>query len=121
MKYFGHIAEPAPAEAATVETACKVQLPDDGAQRHPAAISEEELSAIMRLSEIAPSGTSYIALFGCRTLDHLLGPHSGAGRLIHAILGRTARPVRAILFDKTPAVNWAVGWHQDRTIAVRAR
>ncbi|MBO9621948.1 MAG: phytanoyl-CoA dioxygenase family protein [Sphingomonas sp.] len=31
------------------------------------------------------------------------------------------RPVRAILFDKSPAANWALGWHQDRTIAVRAR
>lgn len=28
------------------------------------------------------------------------------------------RPVRAILFDKSPANNWALGWHQDRVIAV---
>lgn len=26
--------------------------------------------------------------------------------------------VRAILFDKTPAKNWLVSWHQDRTVAV---
>ena len=32
-----------------------------------------------------------------------------------------ARPVRAILFDKTAATNWALGWHQDRVIAVRER
>ncbi len=32
-----------------------------------------------------------------------------------------ARPVRAVLFDKRAATNWAPGWHQDRTIAVRAR
>jgi hypothetical protein len=32
-----------------------------------------------------------------------------------------ARAVRAILFDKTPENNWALGWHQDRTIAVAAR
>jgi ectoine hydroxylase-related dioxygenase (phytanoyl-CoA dioxygenase family) len=30
-------------------------------------------------------------------------------------------PVRAILFDKTEANNWALGWHQDRTIAVKRR
>ena len=29
--------------------------------------------------------------------------------------------MRAILFDKSPARNWALGWHQDRTICVRAR
>ena len=28
---------------------------------------------------------------------------------------------RAILFDKSAETNWALGWHQDRTIAVRAR
>ncbi len=32
-----------------------------------------------------------------------------------------ARAVRAILFDKSHASNWALGWHQDRTIAVAAR
>ncbi len=25
------------------------------------------------------------------------------------------------MFDKTPATNWAVAWHQDRTIAVKDR
>lgn len=32
-----------------------------------------------------------------------------------------ARPVRALLLDKTPLRNWSVPWHQDRTIAVAAR
>jgi hypothetical protein len=31
------------------------------------------------------------------------------------------RPVRAILFNKSPDANWLVGWHQDLTIAVRER
>jgi hypothetical protein len=31
------------------------------------------------------------------------------------------RPVRAVLFDKSPARNWVVPWHQDRTIAVQQR
>ena len=30
------------------------------------------------------------------------------------------RPVRGILFDKSPDANWLVPWHQDLTIAVRA-
>ena len=29
--------------------------------------------------------------------------------------------MRAILFDKTAAANWALPWHQDRVIAVRER
>jgi ectoine hydroxylase-related dioxygenase (phytanoyl-CoA dioxygenase family) len=35
--------------------------------------------------------------------------------------GATMRPVRAIAFDKSPEANWALGWHQDRTINVAAR
>ena len=38
-----------------------------------------------------------------------------------AVLGPSCFAVRAILFDKTPAANWKVIWHQDLTIAVRER
>jgi hypothetical protein len=37
------------------------------------------------------------------------------------LVGRDARPIRAVLFDKTAEENWALGWHQDRTIVVRER
>jgi Phytanoyl-CoA dioxygenase (PhyH) len=30
-------------------------------------------------------------------------------------------PVRTIYFDKSPEANWLVAWHQDLTLAVRAR
>ena len=38
-----------------------------------------------------------------------------------ALIGDAAKPVRAVLFDKTSDANWAVAWHQDRTIVVRER
>jgi hypothetical protein len=41
--------------------------------------------------------------------------------LAEAVLGDTAFSVRGILFDKIPEANWKVPWHQDVTIAVRAR
>ncbi len=37
------------------------------------------------------------------------------------LLGEAAFPVRAVLFDKTADRNWSLGWHQDRTIAVKDR
>lgn len=44
---------------------------------------------------------------------------------IHGIavkyLGAAAKPVKAIFFDKTPASNWYVTWHQDLTIAVKEK
>lgn len=39
--------------------------------------------------------------------------------LVEDVLGPEAFAVRGILFDKTPAANWKVTWHQDLTIAVR--
>ncbi len=41
--------------------------------------------------------------------------------LIEPVLGKKAKVVRGIFFDKTPVANWKVPWHQDTMIAVRAR
>lgn len=51
----------------------------------------------------------------------MLDSHGPVGAVAAAVIGETARPVRAILFDKTPDANWSLGWHQDRVIAVRER
>ncbi|WP_286165092.1 phytanoyl-CoA dioxygenase family protein [Arthrobacter sp. TPD3018] len=40
---------------------------------------------------------------------------------VRHVIGAAARPVRALLFDKRDASNWALGWHQDRTIEVAER
>ena len=53
-------------------------------------------------------------------LYDLLSSKSHVGRLISSFLPN-ARPVRAILFNKTAQNNWALGWHQDRTICVKER
>jgi hypothetical protein len=37
------------------------------------------------------------------------------------ILGNTAIPFRATLFDKSPAANWLVVWHQDTALPLRER
>lgn len=42
-------------------------------------------------------------------------------KLASKLMRRPARPVRVLYFDKTEAANWAVSWHQDRTIAVAER
>lgn len=41
--------------------------------------------------------------------------------LADAALAARAFPVRALLFDKSPAANWKVPWHQDTAIAVAER
>ena len=42
-------------------------------------------------------------------------------QVVEAVLGPRCFAVRAILFDKTPAANWKVAWHQDLTVAVQQR
>ena len=46
---------------------------------------------------------------------------SAAGAIAASALGPNCFPVRALLFDKTGEKNWALGWHQDRTIVVKQR
>jgi len=41
--------------------------------------------------------------------------------IARSLRGAQTQAVRAILFDKSEGANWALGWHQDRTIAVRKR
>jgi len=41
--------------------------------------------------------------------------------IVDPVLGPNARPVRGLLFDKSPDANWKVAWHQDLSIAVTKR
>lgn len=72
------------------------------------------------LSDVTPDRAG-VRLHGRAVLATALAIDTPVGAVAAAALGPTARPVRAILFDKTPGTNWALGWHQDRTIAVAAR
>ena len=58
---------------------------------------------------------------GNAKLARLVATTGAIGGLAAEALGSKCSPVRAILFDKTASTNWALGWHQDRTIAVCER
>ncbi len=42
-------------------------------------------------------------------------------KIVEDFVGKDAKTVRAIYFDKTENANWKVPWHQDLTIAVKAK
>lgn len=94
-------------------------LTRDGAALHPGA-ALSILPALARIAAAAPANRAGIRLHGDAAVRDLL-----ASAPIRAVaeryLGAAARPVRAILFDKSEGTNWTLGWHQDRTIVVRAR
>jgi ectoine hydroxylase-related dioxygenase (phytanoyl-CoA dioxygenase family) len=68
-----------------------------------------------------PHDQAGLRLKGVEGLAPFLPPTGQIGRFAASVLGADCRCVRAILFDKTPQTNWALGWHQDRTIAVKQR
>ena len=72
------------------------------------------------LADLA-DGRAGLRLYGNDDLRRHLDAESRIGRIAGSVLGGAAMPVRAILFDKSANTNWALGWHQDRTIAVRSR
>lgn len=93
-------------------------LAADGACLLPQAIPEAALVTLDR--RLPSSGAAGERLTGLSWLDDwvstdLLPPLRTAG------IAPDYKPVRAILFDKTATGNWALGWHQDRTVAVKRK
>lgn len=94
-----------------------MQLDRDGAQCFPAAFRPAEVAALADLLAM-PDGRPGARIGAVNGLAALLGPSDA---IAAALLGPAAQAVGAKLFDKSPARNWALGWHQDRTIPVRER
>jgi len=92
-----------------------------GARRFPAALDERELALLADIAERRLGSAAGVRLSDDPALTQLLTPGGAMDRIARTKLGANARPVRAILFDKTTETNWSLGWHQDRTIAVRER
>lgn len=90
----------------------------DGSTRLRAAVPAHELAALVEFTKDFPRGRAGIRLHDQTLLYRLLGARGCIGTVAAALLGVSCKPVRAILFDKTPSTNWSLGWHQDRTIAV---
>jgi ectoine hydroxylase-related dioxygenase (phytanoyl-CoA dioxygenase family) len=55
------------------------------------------------------------------TVAALIAADGALSKLAESLAGQQTRPVRVLYFDKKPGANWAVPWHQDRTIAVARR
>lgn len=97
---------------------CKVF--DDNKIEHLISIlADYEKSIVVRKR----SGTAY----GIRDLLNVcpgVGEIAESPRvksLVENILGREAKPVRAIFFDKTSSANWKVPPHQDLTVTVKEK
>ena len=86
-----------------------------------AALSEDELAAIEAVLSDAPVNVAGVRLSAGAGLAERLSASTTPGLLACAALNGAAFPVRAVLFDKGSENNWGLGWHQDRTVVVKAR
>lgn len=91
----------------------------DGAVRH-CGLGVGALDDLRRLFSSIPSGPGK-RLSTLGAMAQWLDANGAIGSAVVAKIGSAARAVRAIAFDKSDHANWALGWHQDRVIAVRDR
>lgn len=96
------------------------QLDRDGAVRLDGLIAQQEVDRLLQWSAQHRLDRPGERISDLEPLRWLLSEGS-VGLVARSVLGERTRPVRGLLFDKTPTNNWALGWHQDRTIAVRQR
>ncbi|HET7456500.1 MAG TPA: phytanoyl-CoA dioxygenase family protein [Gemmatimonadaceae bacterium] len=97
----------------------------DGWAVTPPVVPQLEIDRL--LDELAPLAAAADDRGGVRNLldasnaARVLAASPAVRSIAESVLGPHCFAVRAILFDKTPAANWKVVWHQDLTIAVRER
>lgn len=95
-----------------------LDIESDGAAAYPALLDDAALEAMDTLIEEFDSPRAGVRLSHLGTASYLFSSDGLVGGVASAALGAAAFPVRAIFFDKSARSNWALGWHQDRTIAV---
>ena len=93
----------------------------DGALHAGRRLDNHALDALHELADARIGARPGARLANEPVLDELLAVDGPIGAVAVALTSPAARPVRAVLFDKTPEANWSVAWHQDRTLPVRER
>ncbi|RZJ04238.1 MAG: phytanoyl-CoA dioxygenase [Brevundimonas sp.] len=97
------------------------ELAKAGAVRVRHALCHAETDALATLlADVDPTAPG-VRLHDRPGLTRALSPDGAIGRTVATVAGDGYRPVRAVIFDKSRANNWSLGWHQDRVIAVKAR
>lgn len=91
-----------------------------GFEHHPGAATAV-LADLRSILANIPADRAGVRLHGVSGLGELLRRTGVIGSVAASHVGDAARPVRALLFDKSDASNWSLSWHQDRTIAVAER
>lgn len=106
---------------ARADQSADITLGEHGAQLFAQALDEAACIRLEAALAALPTSMPGVRIGNGSQLKPFLDTAGHLGAIASAVLGPEARPVRAILFDKTAEQNWALGWHQDRTIVVEER
>ena len=97
----------------------KQALAEHGFTLWPGRLDAVALAELERLFNVMPADRPGLRI-APGDAAHLSACRAISDDVRH-VIGSAARPVRALLFDKRDVNNWALGWHQDRTIEVAER
>lgn len=92
----------------------------DGAQRFQGSL-KPCLAVLEAALSTLRTDDAGVRIHGVKSLAPLLASDGCIGAIAASMLGQGAKPVRAILFNKSAETNWSLAWHQDRTICVKDR
>jgi ectoine hydroxylase-related dioxygenase (phytanoyl-CoA dioxygenase family) len=89
----------------------------------PHVLSLTEVTEFLSALDTSPLSRSRAGI--CHALRHpavmKLANDSRFLKIAKCVLGQDALPFRATLFDKSPASNWLVVWHQDTALPLQER
>ena len=108
------------AAAAIIVDTDSLHFDPHGAERHTGVL-RPFLSDLLATLDHLPQRRAGVRINGIRDLLPFLASSGPIGSIAARVLRPGSRAVRAILFDKSAATNWSLGWHQDRTICVKER
>lgn len=94
---------------------------DDGVSVVRRAVAAETISSVVQAFSDATGKPGRRGFAPTASVRALIVGGGALGELAAFFAARAMKPVRVLFFDKTAETNWAVPWHQDRTIAVRER
>ncbi len=98
-----------------VDSRAPSMLSDTGYDLVPAVLAADEVDHLVaRLPAVTRGGVRSL-------LDDPVVQGVARDQRVRRLAGAGSFAVRAVLFDKAPDANWALGWHQDLSIATRER
>ena len=97
-----------------------MDIATDGARLFKSALKPCMAELNAALADLPPHEAG-VRIHGIEALKPLLASTGCIGAVAASVLGAAAKPVRAILFNKSPKTNWSLAWHQDRTICVKEK